>query len=106
MYFNDQLPITMMGWLIICSAAVVAIVSVIGIVNEQYKDTFIQCVGLCMMCGMSLIVILQYFTLGMPTTNAFGGVLLGIAIYGIGTILKHMRYERRARNQRRRRNDA
>lgn len=103
---TPEVALSAMDWLIMVSAAVIALVSILGIVNDQYKDTFLQCVGLCLMCGVSLIVILQYLTRGEPTLNAFGGMHLGIAIYGVATVIKHLGHQRRARKQKRRLHDA
>jgi hypothetical protein len=92
--------------LTVISIVVIGVVAVIAMVNERYKDTFIQCVGLSLVTGMSAILLLQYVTIGQPSQNAYGVTLLGVAIYGVGTVIKHMRYQRRSRNQKRRLYDA
>lgn len=102
----NESALSPMDILTIMSVFVIGLCAVTGMVNEKYKDTFVQGVGLALMTGMSAIIILQYLTRGEPTTNAFGAMLVGVAIYGVGTVIKHISYQRRARDQKRRLHDA
>lgn len=101
----EHTGLTLANLVTIISVVILGVIALIGMVNDKYKDTFWQCVGLSIVAGLSVVMLLQFLFRGEPTELAYAWMLAGVAVYALGTVGKHMGYERKSKTMKRRRDD-
>lgn len=71
--------------------AVITVCCVLGVFSARYNDTFFQRIGLgltALGCVSEIVLLL----IGGDTDPARTLSAVGVAVYGLGTVLKRMRY--------------
>lgn len=78
---------TLQAYSIILSMVVIAATAALGVWHTAFKDTFIQCISLSVICMTALGIAYQVLTCRqLPTFTAFA---ISLATYSLATIYKY-----------------
>lgn len=75
-------------WVIMLSAAVTAVVAVLGLVADSYRETLLENVTLCLVALAGVVVVLQIKTFGTAQGSGFAFLSASVAAYAVAKLLK------------------
>jgi hypothetical protein len=78
-------------WVILASSSLTSIMAVAGLISPRFKDTFFQCLTLCMVAFGGFVVTLQIYITGIAQISGLALEVLSIGLYSFATFLKYAR---------------
>jgi hypothetical protein len=78
-------------WIILASSSLTSVMAVAGLISPRFKDTFFQCLSLCLVAFGGFVVTLQIYIHGMAQISGIALEALSIALYSFATFIKYSR---------------
>lgn len=75
-------------WVILLSAGLTAVVAVLGLVSDSYRETLLENMALCAVALAGAVVVLQIKTFGTAQGSGVAFLSAAVAAYAVAKLLK------------------